>query len=97
MIGPWHDPRQVILIVQNVRWANPGFVDGRAIRVLAAPMARIAVTHQVADAIEGLVDRTFPTKVIVEGHDWPYFSKERVGVSTARSGSVTPRGSRRWA
>lgn len=79
VIGPWHDPRQAILIIQNVRWANPGFVGGRAVRVLGMPMARIAVTHQVAGAIDGLVETTMPTRVIVEGHDWPFFSRARSG------------------
>jgi len=79
VIGPWHDPRQVILIIQNVRWANPRFTGGRAVRVLAKPMARIAVTDEVLEAVEGLVDRTMPTTVIVEGHDWPFFSKVRSG------------------
>jgi hypothetical protein len=76
-ITPDHHPLQTIAIVQNVRWANPRFAGGHAVRVLGRPMARIMVTHEVDEAVAHLVDRRTPSHVIVEGHDWPFFSLSR--------------------
>jgi len=76
---PLHEPVQTILIVQNVRWANPAFAGGYAFRLLGRPMARIMVTQEVADAVSDLLNPATPSRVIIEGHDWPFFSKDRNG------------------
>ena len=78
-ITPSLDPLQTILIVQNVRWANHRFAGGYAVRVLGRPMARILITDEVKDAVADLLHPSTPSRVILEGHDWPYFSKQRSG------------------
>lgn len=78
-ITPAHHPAQAIGIIQGVRWANPDWLDGYAVRLLSRPMARIIVTHQIAERINALLDERWPSRVIVEGHDWPYFFKPRTG------------------
>lgn len=78
-ITPAHHPAQAVGIIQGVRWANPRWLDGYAIRLLSRPMARIIVTHQIAERIDALIDHRWPSEVIVEGHDWPFFFKTRTG------------------
>ncbi len=78
-ITPSLHPLQTILIVQNVRWANPQFAGGYAVRLLGRPMARVIITDEVREAIDHLLHPTTPSRVILEGHDWPYFSKARSG------------------
>ncbi len=78
-ITPSLHPLQTLLIVQNVRWANPLFAGGYAVRLLGRPMARILITDEVKDAVADLLHPGTPSRVILEGHDWPYFSKSRSG------------------
>lgn len=75
-----------IHIVQNVRHANPRWEQrdralkrGHSIRVLARPMSRVFVADEVLEACRPWLNGTGPSQVIVEGHAWDYFSKERSG------------------
>lgn len=70
---------RVIHIIQNIRHANPTWIHGYGTRLLARPMSRIMIAPQVDEAIRPFVHRSSPAEVILEGHDWPYFSKERSG------------------
>lgn len=78
-ITPSHHPLQTISIVQGTRWANPLWLDGYATRILGQPMGRILVTPQIAEVVAPYLDPTFPTRTILEGHDWPFFSMARTG------------------
>ena len=76
----------VIHIVQNVRHANPRWEQldrdlrrGHSIRVLARPMSRVFVAEEVLEACRRWVNPSSPAQVIVEGHAWDFFSKERQG------------------
>lgn len=70
---------RVVHLVQNVRHANPAWLDGAARRLLTKPMTRICVTQEVRDAIAPFVNNRYPTDVIPLGHAWPYFSETRSG------------------
>lgn len=76
-LAPGTSLSQVIHLVQNTRHANPRWVGGYATRLLARPMARIMVTRETLDACLPYLNATSPTRVIVEGHDWPFFHKPR--------------------
>lgn len=65
---------RLIQLVQGTRHANPDWNDGLNYRLLHRPMTRIAVTSQVAAAIQPHVNRRFETHTIVEGHDCDYFA-----------------------
>ena len=78
-LTPIHHPLQTIALTQGTRWGNTEWLDGYATRVLAMPMARIFVSPQIADAVEPFLDHSNPSMMILEGHDWPYFHKERSG------------------
>ena len=75
----WTQHEQVIQIVQNVRWANPAFNEGYAVRVLSRPMARIMTNDIVLEAVEPYLNQTSLTEVIQLGHDSAYFTKSRAG------------------
>lgn len=83
-ISPSQHPLQNIAIVQGTRWGNPDWLEGYANRVLGMPLARILVTPQVAEVVEPFLSRSTPTRTIMEGHNWPYFFKERSGPLPAR-------------
>jgi len=72
-------PEQVIHIVQGTRHGNPDWLDGLGVRLLAEPMARIMVTQEVLEACLPHLNPESPTRVIPEGHDWPFFFRERSG------------------
>jgi glycosyltransferase involved in cell wall biosynthesis len=72
---------RVIHLVQNTRHANPRFADGYALRLLARPMARIMVAHEVMDACRPHLNRESSSTTIVEAHDWNYFHRPRSGDS----------------
>lgn len=78
-IGRWSRHEQAILIVQNVRHANPLFTNGYALRLLSRPMARIMTNEVVLKAVEPYLNRESLTEVITLGHDTPFFGKERPG------------------
>ena len=83
ILGPrlsrWTHHEQVICIVQNVRWANPTFTNGYAIRLLSRPMARIMTNDLVLEAVKPYLNPTSMTEVILLGNDSGYFAKERTG------------------
>jgi glycosyltransferase involved in cell wall biosynthesis len=70
---------RVIHLVQNTRHANPAFADGYALRLLARPMARIMVAHEVMDAVRPHLNETSASTTIVEAHDWGFFHRVRRG------------------
>lgn len=75
----WTQHEQVIQIVQNVRWANPSFTGGYAVRVLSRPMARIMTNDIVLEAVKPYLNQTSLTEVIQLGHDAAFFAKNRTG------------------
>ena len=83
ILGPrlsrWTRHEQVICIVQNVRWANPTFTNGYAIRLLSRPMARIMTNAVVLEAVRPYLNETSMTEVIDLGHDTAFFARERNG------------------
>jgi hypothetical protein len=83
ILGPrlsrWTHHEQVICIVQNVRWANPKFTNGYAIRLLSRPMARIMTNDVVLEAVRPYLNETSMTEVIDLGHDTTFFARERTG------------------
>ena len=83
ILGPrlsrWTHHEQVICIVQNVRWANPTFTNGYAIRLLSRPMARIMTNDVVLEAVRPYLNETSITEVIDLGHDTTFFARERTG------------------
>lgn len=78
-LSRWTRHEQVIFVVQNVRWANPQFTDGYALRLLSRPMARIATNDIVLEAVRPYLNRTSLTEVIRLGHDSGFFAKQRSG------------------
>jgi hypothetical protein len=70
---------RVIHLVQNTRHANPQFADGYALRLLARPMARIMVAHEVMHACRPHLNGESSSTTIVEAHDWNYFHRSRSG------------------
>ena len=78
-LSRWTSHEQAILIVQNVRHANPTFVGGYALRLLSRPMARITTNDVVLEAIKPFLNPTSLTETVRIGHDTEYFLKRRVG------------------
>jgi hypothetical protein len=70
---------RVIHLVQNTRHANPEFAEGYPIRLLARPMARIMVAHEVTEAVRPHLNRSSAATTIVEAHDWGFFQRVRRG------------------
>lgn len=70
----WLSPERVIHIVQNVRHANPAWLDGYGLRLLGRPMARIATNDVVLDAIRPYLNHRSLTRVIPLGHQLGYFA-----------------------
>lgn len=71
---------RVVHLIQNVRHANPSFVDGYGRRLLRRPMSRISINSEVERAIQHLVPKdksTSPRCVVPLGHDVEYFWRER--------------------
>lgn len=78
-MSPWSRHGQVIYIVQNVRWANPHWEGGYAVRLLTRPMAWIMTNDVVLEAVRPYVNSSLMTEVIRLGHDSGFFAKERTG------------------
>ncbi|HSQ38149.1 MAG TPA: glycosyltransferase [Acidimicrobiia bacterium] len=78
-LAPGCSSGRIIHLVQSTRHANPLWLDGLAVRLLARPMARIMITREVYKACLPHLSRSSPTRVIPEGHDWGFFSKLRQG------------------
>ncbi len=75
----WTQHEQIIFIVQNVRWANPTFTGGYALRLLSRPMARIMTNDVVLEMVRPYLNVSSMTEVILLGHDSGFFAKERKG------------------
>ena len=75
----WTLHEQVICIVQNVRWANPKFTGGYALRLLTRPMARIMTNEVVLEAVKPYLNTSSLNEVIPLGHDVGFFHRERSG------------------
>ena len=65
--------------MQNVRWANPAFTNGYAVRLLSRPMARIMTNDVVLEAVKPYLNPSSITEVIQLGNDSDFFAKERSG------------------
>ena len=90
-LSRWTRHEQVIFIVQNVRWANPTFTNGYAVRLLSRPMARIMTNDVVLEAVKPYLNPSSMTEVIQLGNDSGFFAKTRTGGlgSTIKVGYTT--------
>jgi hypothetical protein len=78
-LSRWTRHEQVIFIVQNVRWANPSFTGGYALRLLSRPMARIMTNDVVLEAVKPYLNPSSMSEVIMLGNESSFFAKERRG------------------
>ena len=78
-LSRWTRHEQVIFIVQNVRWANPKFTGGYAVRLLSRPMARIMTNDVVFEAVKLYLNPSSMSEVILLGNESGFFAKERTG------------------
>jgi hypothetical protein len=78
-LSRWTHHEQVIFIVQNVRWANPSFTGGYALRLLSRPMARIMTNDVVLEAVRPYLNPSSMSEVILLGNESSFFAKERKG------------------
>jgi glycosyl transferase family 1 len=72
-------PERIIHIIQNVRHANPKWLDGYPLRLLTRPAARISTNPVVHEAIAPWLDPCSFHAVINLGHDVGYFRQDRLG------------------
>ncbi len=70
---------QIIHLVQNVRHANPNWVDGFPTRLLGRPLTRIMITEEVDAACRPWINPNSITETIIEGHAADFFARERSG------------------
>src|SRR3712207_9113060 len=66
-------------LFRSVRWANPAFTGGYAVRLLSRPMARIMTNDVVLEAVKPYLNASSMTEVIRLGHDTGFFARERTG------------------
>src|SRR5918995_1625489 len=78
-LSRWTRHEQVIFIVQNVRWANPSFTGGYAVRLLSRPMARIMTNDVVLEAVKPYLNPSPMNEGILLGNQSSFFAKERAG------------------
>ncbi len=78
-LSRWTRHEQVVFIVQNVRWANPNWINGYALRLLTRPMARIMTNDVVLEAVDPYLNETSMTEVIRIGHESNFFARNRNG------------------
>lgn len=78
-LPPGFNHDQIVHIVQNVRHANPQWIQGYATRLLGRPLSRIMITNQVEGVCRPWVNPSSITDTIIEGHAADYFSKARFG------------------
>ena len=78
-LSRWTRHEQVVFIVQNVRWANPNWIGGYAVRLLSRPMARITTNDVVLEAVRPYLNPSSLTEVILLGNESGFFAKERQG------------------
>jgi hypothetical protein len=76
-LPPGFSYERVIMIVQNVRHANPRWLGGEGLELLSRPMTRIAINTQVLSAIDPYLNRSCETRLIPLGHRADYFACER--------------------
>jgi hypothetical protein len=69
----------IVHLVQNVRHADPSWLDGLGRRLLARPLSRIFTNHLVEEACAPLVHPTSLRTTIPLGHDVDFFWKDRTG------------------
>jgi hypothetical protein len=82
---------RLIHIIQNIRHANPQFIDGYALRLLSRPMSRILINDVVKRAVAPYLNRSCPSCVIPLGHRTEFFARHRRGgfMSPLRVGYTT--------
>jgi len=78
-LSRWTRHEQIIFIVQNIRWANPSFTGGYALRLLSRPMARIMTNEVVLEAVKPYLNPSSMSEVILLGNDSSFFAKQRSG------------------
>ena len=78
-LSRWTRHEQVIFIVQNIRWANPRWINGYGVRLLTRPMARIMTNDVVLEATKPYLNEKSLTEVIMLGNDSAFFARERNG------------------
>src|SRR5918997_2189697 len=78
-LSRWTRHEQIIFIVQNIRWANPSFTGGYALRLLSRPMARIMTNEVVLEAVKPYLNPSSMSEVILLGNDSNFFAKQRTG------------------
>ena len=78
-LAPGVGAERLVHLVQNTRHGNPHWLEGLPTRLLTRPLARIMITREVHEACLPFLNGTSLTRVIPEGHDWQYFSRERHG------------------
>lgn len=83
-LSSWTRHGQIICIVQNVRWANPTFEGGYAVRLLSRPLAWIMTNDVVLEAVRPYLNSSLMAEAIRLGHDSAYFAKERTGSLSSR-------------
>lgn len=70
---------RIVHIVQNVRHANPAWLEGQATRLLTRPLSRVMVSRETLDACLPYLNPHSLTRVIPLGHAWEYFAQRRRG------------------
>lgn len=78
-LGPGTSLDRVVHVVQNVRHANPAWLQGRATRLLTRHLSRIMVSRPTLDACLPYLNPGSLTRVIPLGHAWEYFYQRRRG------------------
>lgn len=78
-LSRWMRHGQIITIVQNVRWTNPTFENGYAVRLLSRPMAWILTNDLVLEAVRPYLNTSLMAEVIQLGHGSEFFEKRRSG------------------
>ena len=76
-LSRWARHGQVIVIVQNVRWKNPDFENGFAVRLLSRPMAWILTNDVVLEAVRPYLNTSLMAESIQIGHESRFFEKRR--------------------
>lgn len=76
-LAPGVRPEQVLCVIQNVRWGNPLFEGGYAVRLLSRPMTRIMTNDVVYDAVSPYLSYAGINRVIPLGHDCDFFRLDR--------------------
>lgn len=73
-LRPGQSPERIVHYIQNVRHANPAWLEGHGVRVLQRPFARISTNDVVAASIAQLQHPTSLNTVIPLGHPHGFFA-----------------------